>query len=64
METIFFYFYVFDIFISFVTAIQENDNYIEDLRSIALNYIRTFFIVDFLSVLPGFLTFFLDEEKT
>jgi hypothetical protein len=45
--------FAIDIFINFLSAYEKSDGRYEyNLKSIAINYLTTFFIIDFLATLP------------
>ena len=46
-------FFLFDVIVNFFTAYEDNDLVIHDsLKDIAINYIKTWFVFDFISALP------------
>jgi hypothetical protein len=53
------YFYIIDLFLSFITAVEKNNELFIDLATIAKTYIKTWFLIDAVSIIPGVLNFFI-----
>jgi hypothetical protein len=53
------YFYIIDLLLNFITAVEKNNELFIDLATIAKTYIKTWFLIDAVSIIPGVLNFFI-----